>query len=837
MRKLIFTFMSLFMVSTAMADSYFYIDDMDVDGAYGQQVVIPVKASFGAYVNAFQVDITYPEGLTPVKVEMGADACQSYYNLDGIEDVATPFFTCNPEKTRIIAAFAGFGYWDPDGNGEYELYGAVKWAAGDYDEMILITVRVEEDFYGGTIVVQTEVGASDDARGATVKDTGDAEVIFTREAYITVIPVPMELTGQIIYEYDGYDVVRIYYSGEEPVNMEVVVNGECVYGGEPDFTYNLPEFGVYDFVVTAYCDCYNPMTYEFVIDLPQPVTPAPTYTIDDMDYTYVVTVEGEGDLHLYLFGEEVQNPYEIPRCYDDMVYEFTAMAEIPGWIQSECITFTVVVPALEKQQAEAPIIDLTMDDANVYVNIVWPESDGEYVFIGNDVYPRGEQDYEVNVEAYVTEGHTYFESEHAVMTIVVPALDISEPDGYLLTLADAAVLHGNSVVIPVSMTNRESVTAFQTDLYLPEGFELQDVTLSDRKADHQLMRNVREDGAVRILCYSPSLSAFSGNDGELMYITVKVPDNAAGDYELLLKKSLLTIASFNEVRCPDDAGTLTVRAYIPGDVNGDGVVTVTDVVVTAQYIIGLNPSPFVFDAADMNGDDDITVTDVVFIARLVLNPDLVDMMRAPALGVNNDAMSADGIQLPAGETRTVTIALDNEVDYTAFQLDMQLPEGLTATNFRLTNRAGSHTLIANMLEDGTQRVMCYSPLLNVIDGHEGALLTFDVTATGSVTGDINVDGIEMVSAACQTARLNGFSIQVNGDVTGVREMVENVRIYTDGQNIIVESPVAQRIVISDVAGRSYEVDVTEGRNVIPARTAGVAIVKAGNQTAKLMINN
>ena len=44
MRKLIFTFMSLFMVSTAMADSYFYIDDMDVDGAYGQQVVIPFKA-------------------------------------------------------------------------------------------------------------------------------------------------------------------------------------------------------------------------------------------------------------------------------------------------------------------------------------------------------------------------------------------------------------------------------------------------------------------------------------------------------------------------------------------------------------------------------------------------------------------------------------------------------------------------------------------------------------------------------------------------------------------------------------------------------------------------
>ena len=63
-------FFALAIAITAMADSYFYIDDIEIDGAYGQdqQVVIPVKATFGAYVNAFQVDITYPEGLTPVKV-------------------------------------------------------------------------------------------------------------------------------------------------------------------------------------------------------------------------------------------------------------------------------------------------------------------------------------------------------------------------------------------------------------------------------------------------------------------------------------------------------------------------------------------------------------------------------------------------------------------------------------------------------------------------------------------------------------------------------------------------------------------------------------------------
>ena len=162
---------------------------------------------------------------------------------------------------------------------------------------------------------------------------------------------------------------------------------------------------------------------------------------------------------------------------------------------------------------------------------------------------------------------------------------------------------------------------------------------------------------------------------------------------------------------------------------------------------------------------------------------------------------------------------------------------MTASNFSLTDRAGSHTLNTNMMADGSQRVMCYSPMLTSISGNEGALLTFEVTAAGSVSGDIMIDGIEMVSAACQTVNLDSFTIQVNaGAATAVKEMTQGLRIYTDGNNIIVESPVSQRIIISDVAGRSYSVDVTEGRNVIPARNSGVVIVTGGGKTAKLMIN-
>ncbi len=109
------------------------------------------------------------------------------------------------------------------------------------------------------------------------------------------------------------------------------------------------------------------------------------------------------------------------------------------------------------------------------------------------------------------------------------------------------------------------------------------------------------------------------------------------------------------------------------------------------------------------------------------------------------------------------------MDYTAFQMDLTLPEGLTASNFQLTDRAGSHAFDVSTLSNGKTRVLCYSPAIEVIEGHEGVLLTFDVTATDNVEGSIIVDDIEMVTANCQTILMNNFTIDVNS-TTSVNEL-------------------------------------------------------------------
>ena len=57
---------------------------------------------------------------------------------------------------------------------------------------------------------------------------------------------------------------------------------------------------------------------------------------------------------------------------------------------------------------------------------------------------------------------------------------------------------------------------------------------------------------------------------------------------------------------------------MPGDVNGDGDVDITDVVAIANHVMGDTPPGFVLDNADMNADGDVDITDVVAMANSVM---------------------------------------------------------------------------------------------------------------------------------------------------------------------------------------------------------------------------
>lgn len=497
---------------------------------------------------------------------------------------------------------------------------------------------------------------------------------------------------------------------------------------------------------------------------------------------------------------------------------------------------------------KTPMPEITVEVTDEWVNIsatgegiVKLYLDGFYNEYNTVHYVRSGVDRSVVVTA-TAQAEGKLISDTARRVVEVPAV-VTPVQGYWLQMHDATVDAGDTIILPVELWNESDVVAFQTDVELPEGYELAtkdgkyDIGLSDRaSANHTVMANKLADGKIRILCYSTDNSAFTGDRGELFYLPVKVSKEAA-DGVVRLRNTRYTLADLSEIDSQSiSVAVITVNHIIPGDVNDSGDVTVTDIVATAQYILEMNPDPFILEAAEMNGDGIITVTDITLIANIILNPQVNVPLRAPSLSNVDDDMAGKAICLTQSETRTVSVELENTLDYTGFQLDVKLPAGLTASNFALTGRDDSHTLAVNELPDGTTRVLCYSPALKTISGNNGAVLTFDVTATDNIEGYIDVNRIELVTPACQALTPSGFAIPVNSS-SSVDNLYEGkaVSIYANGKDIIVESPVHQVVSIIDLAGRMRRVDVAAGRNVIAGNMSGVYIVVAAGKASKLIL--
>lgn len=70
---------------------------------------------------------------------------------------------------------------------------------------------------------------------------------------------------------------------------------------------------------------------------------------------------------------------------------------------------------------------------------------------------------------------------------------------------------------------------------------------------------------------------------------------------------------FNELANAED--------ILMGDANGDGLINITDIVITVDYSLGNPSEAFHFKNADVNGDGLINITDVVQITDIILNAD------------------------------------------------------------------------------------------------------------------------------------------------------------------------------------------------------------------------
>lgn len=82
---------------------------------------------------------------------------------------------------------------------------------------------------------------------------------------------------------------------------------------------------------------------------------------------------------------------------------------------------------------------------------------------------------------------------------------------------------------------------------------------------------------------------------------------------------------------------------------------------------------------------------------------------------------------------------------------------------------------------------------------------------------------------------NGSQDAYGNPLSNVYELLMGAKVYAEGLNVIIETPIEQKALISDVAGHIREVNLQNGRNEIPVNASGIYIVRIREKTTKLML--
>lgn len=284
---------------------------------------------------------------------------------------------------------------------------------------------------------------------------------------------------------------------------------------------------------------------------------------------------------------------------------------------------------------------------------------------------------------------------------------------------------------------------------------------------------------------------------------------------------------------------VTVTTPKLGDVNLNGEITLPDAILIANYAIGNDVGEFYEDPADVNGDNDITISDASGTVTLVLAQ---PKKSAPARvrgfeesATQRDCLVISDFNAREGKTATVSVGLDNTVNYCALQADIIVPEGTSLENITAGARAEGHTLSSRKIEDNIYRVIIYDLGLSEFATNDGSLFNLSFAVDDADAGDIIINNIIASDSRGNEYYLDAIGGHNNG-LTGLdRVSSDNISISAESCSIIVNNANGLNIVIYTADGRTVR-NAVAGSDVETYSVApGLYIVAVGNRVAKIVI--
>ena len=273
------------------------------------------------------------------------------------------------------------------------------------------------------------------------------------------------------------------------------------------------------------------------------------------------------------------------------------------------------------KDATLQLIATVLPESTTNMALTWASSDTTIATVDENGLVTAVAVGNATITAATTDG-----SNLSASCAVTVSNDLNDYDNYL-AMSDITVMHGDTIMIPIRMVNDASIISIQADIILPEGFELLQedgeylIDPSPRMTGaYSIMGNAVSNDTIRVICRATIYEPFAGQSGDdLFYITVKVADDAEGDYTVQLKNTQLTNSDFVDLLAPEVAANVNVQAYLMGDTNNNGTVTITDVTDLIDYLLSGDASSINLSGADCNQDNKVSISDVTTLIDYLLS--------------------------------------------------------------------------------------------------------------------------------------------------------------------------------------------------------------------------
>lgn len=170
---------------------------------------------------------------------------------------------------------------------------------------------------------------------------------------------------------------------------------------------------------------------------------------------------------------------------------------------------------------------------------------------------------------------------------------------------------------------------------------------------------------------------------------------------------------------------------------------------------------------DINQSTVIEVGDLTAIVNYILNHNWpYGYAAARGAEVEGESLAMTTNSVANGKQR-IAVNLTNVSDYTAFQMDVVLPNGMTIVGAELSDRAGeSHKFYTRNQMDGSVRMLASSVKGETFSGNEGAVLYIDVETTSEYMGG----NVELLNILFSDVNAQTRSFAIGGDATGIDTM-------------------------------------------------------------------